>query len=194
MDKLYILTGSLQGAVVELIGEDITVGRSPDNSICFDDESVSEHHATITRQDHDYVVNDLGSSRGTYVRGERIIIAALQDADKVTFESVEAQLETAEVKLHLPTTPIIPAPTVPIPTHNVVSRHRCDSGGEAIQPASRRGMSKLLQLAVLVIAIAFGWWIYEKLGSSVPESGSTPTPSVKQEARIPAQTQPAGHR
>ena len=58
MDKLYMISGPLMGATAELIGEEITIGRASDNTICIDDESVSDHHAVITRKNRGCVVRD----------------------------------------------------------------------------------------------------------------------------------------
>ncbi|MFA7007192.1 MAG: FHA domain-containing protein, partial [Verrucomicrobiia bacterium] len=83
MDKLYFLTGPLQGATAELIGDEISVGRALDNDICIDDESLSGHHAVITRQNKECVLRDLQSAKGTTVRGNKIIMVTLEDSDRI---------------------------------------------------------------------------------------------------------------
>jgi LysM repeat protein len=50
----------------------ITIGRSPDNDIFVDDAEVSRHHARLTRQGNNWVLEDLGSRNGTFVNGQRI--------------------------------------------------------------------------------------------------------------------------
>jgi FHA domain len=73
-----------------LVGETITVGRTVDNDIRLDDESVSNHHARLDFQDDQYVLVKLGSMNGTEVNGQRITQARLVDNDRVRFGSVEA--------------------------------------------------------------------------------------------------------
>jgi hypothetical protein len=48
------------------------MGRSPDNQIVIDDHRVSRHHARLTWQGTTALVEDLGSSNGTWVNGVQI--------------------------------------------------------------------------------------------------------------------------
>jgi diguanylate cyclase (GGDEF)-like protein len=50
----------------------ITLGRKPDNDIVISDESASRLHAEIYYQEGQAVINDVGSTNGTYVNRERI--------------------------------------------------------------------------------------------------------------------------
>ncbi len=50
----------------------ITIGRAPDNFMRLDYPQVSAHHAVIRRQSNGAVLEDLGSSNGTFVRGQRV--------------------------------------------------------------------------------------------------------------------------
>ena len=50
----------------------ISLGRSKDNDITIDDDSVSRHHATIIQSSSGIVINDNGSSNGTFINGNRI--------------------------------------------------------------------------------------------------------------------------
>jgi len=51
----------------------ITIGRSPGNDVTLDYPAVSRNHARIFRADGGYVVEDVGSSNGTFVNGERVL-------------------------------------------------------------------------------------------------------------------------
>ena len=50
----------------------ISIGRSKENDITIDDDSVSRHHATIIQTSSGIVINDNGSSNGTFINGNRI--------------------------------------------------------------------------------------------------------------------------
>ena len=52
--------------------QDITVGRASDNDIRIDHDDVSRHHAKFVKSLAAWSVNDLGTSNGTLVNGERI--------------------------------------------------------------------------------------------------------------------------
>ncbi|MFA5033935.1 MAG: FHA domain-containing protein [bacterium] len=184
MDKLYILTGPLQGAIVELIGEEITVGRSPDNAICLDDESVSTHHATLIRHGRDWVVRDVGSAAGTFVANEKIVTATLEDGNKIAFGSVKLLFETSEKKLRLPSSARIssqeasPETMWPFPN---ISRAR--------RTTLTSGMSTLIQVCGLLLVMAGSYWAYTKLSSVKPQTESSAQSSkqssIKQQAPSP---------
>jgi pSer/pThr/pTyr-binding forkhead associated (FHA) protein len=55
--------------VVELDGERVTLGRGDDCDVMLDDPGVSRHHAELRREGGAWVLRDLGSSNGTFVRG-----------------------------------------------------------------------------------------------------------------------------
>jgi pSer/pThr/pTyr-binding forkhead associated (FHA) protein len=63
----------------------IVVGRSPDVDLQLDDDVTSRSHATIeTEADHRMVLEDLGSSNGTYVNGEQIKRCIITARDEVS--------------------------------------------------------------------------------------------------------------
>ncbi|MBI2913018.1 MAG: FHA domain-containing protein [Chloroflexi bacterium] len=51
----------------------ITIGRSAGNDVTLDYPAVSRNHARIFRADGGYVVEDVGSSNGTFLNGERVL-------------------------------------------------------------------------------------------------------------------------
>ncbi len=73
--------GSQPGQTAQGSGE-ITIGRDPSNVIVLENPVVSARHAKITRNAQGgLLVSDLGSTNGTYLRGERISqrVVTLQD-------------------------------------------------------------------------------------------------------------------
>ncbi len=69
-----IVDGPLAGTTVTLTAQPITLGRAPDNAIILDDEFVSAHHARVFRDPAtgSWAVEDLNSTNGTVVNGQRI--------------------------------------------------------------------------------------------------------------------------
>jgi hypothetical protein len=69
----------------------LTIGRHPRNDIVIAHQAVSGHHAAISRVDGEIVLEDLGSSNGTFVRGQRISRAVLADSDCFTIAAFQGE-------------------------------------------------------------------------------------------------------
>jgi len=81
----------------ELTEEHITFGRAPDNMLEIEDASVSSHHGTLTLQDGDYVLRDVGSTNGSRLNGKDLATDTdyhLQDGDSVRLGKVEGTYES----------------------------------------------------------------------------------------------------
>ena len=63
--------------------EIITLGRMPGNDIVIEDTVVSGHHAKIVTLEGNSFLEDLSSTNGTYVNGERIAKCMLKDGDMI---------------------------------------------------------------------------------------------------------------
>ncbi|MDT0267139.1 FHA domain-containing protein [Streptomyces sp. DSM 44915] len=71
--KLVITEGSLTGTTVALQGQTITLGRAHDSTIVLDDDYASGRHARIyPDQNGQWIVEDLGSTNGTYLDRGRL--------------------------------------------------------------------------------------------------------------------------
>ena len=62
----------------------ITIGRNEDNDIQINNMAVSGNHARITRDQDDYYIEDLNSTNGTFVNGEKIRKRILNEDDEIT--------------------------------------------------------------------------------------------------------------
>ncbi len=70
----------------------LSIGRHTDNALRLTCESVSSHHAVLTRREDGWYVQDLGSSNGTRVNGAPIEEAHLLDGDRVGFGKIQGIL------------------------------------------------------------------------------------------------------
>ena len=83
----------------------VTIGRLPDNTIVIDNSAVSSRHVRIAREGPQFVVEDLESTNGTFVNGDKITKRALRHGDtilvgkhKIFFDRMgEAEFEGAEL-------------------------------------------------------------------------------------------------
>jgi len=69
---LTVVEGSLKGTSITLGTTPITIGRSSDCTVVIDDDYASNHHARISPHDGNWVIEDLGSTNGTYVQRTRV--------------------------------------------------------------------------------------------------------------------------
>jgi diguanylate cyclase (GGDEF)-like protein len=64
--------------------KELKIGRAPENDVCIRDQSISQRHARVVLTPAGAVfVEDLGSTNGTYVNGEKVVRHALWDGDKI---------------------------------------------------------------------------------------------------------------
>ncbi len=73
--ELVVRSGTSQGLRVPLNDEIIRIGRSADNTLILDEEFISDHHAAIRKLSDRWVIEDLASTNGTWLRGERVTLA-----------------------------------------------------------------------------------------------------------------------
>jgi diguanylate cyclase (GGDEF)-like protein len=95
---LTLVSGPNAGAIFTLVPADNVVGRVKECAIRIDDPGISRRHARLFRQGPgSYVVEDLGSRNGTFVRGERIASHTLAEGDRISFgPSVEVRFGFAD--------------------------------------------------------------------------------------------------
>ncbi len=69
--------------IIQLSGNEVTIGRSPEADIVIRDEKVSRIHASVILWAGDFVIKDLGSRNGTLVNGKMIDVAVLKPGDSI---------------------------------------------------------------------------------------------------------------
>jgi pSer/pThr/pTyr-binding forkhead associated (FHA) protein len=70
--QLIMRSGPTPGAAFTLEGDQLTIGRDSTNEIVINDAEISRRHARLTFQGGKYVLEDLGSTNGTFVNGQRL--------------------------------------------------------------------------------------------------------------------------
>ncbi len=81
--NLMVTKGPHAGEVFALDDSVLTLGRASDSDIVLDHAQVSRHHARVTRQPEGVLVEDLSSTNGTFVKGERLYEAQPASAGDV---------------------------------------------------------------------------------------------------------------
>ena len=68
--QLIVTEGGLKGTRIGLTGAPVLIGRADDSTLVLTDDYACTRHARITLQDGMWIVEDLGSTNGTYL-GQR---------------------------------------------------------------------------------------------------------------------------
>jgi hypothetical protein len=69
---LVVTEGGLAGVSIDLADQQITMGRANDATLVLNDDYASTYHARIFPQDGQWLVEDLGSTNGTYLDRQKV--------------------------------------------------------------------------------------------------------------------------
>ncbi len=70
--QFVMRSGPTPGATYSLEGDQLVIGRDSSSGVAINDAEVSRKHARLTFQGGKYVLEDLGSTNGTFVNGQRL--------------------------------------------------------------------------------------------------------------------------
>jgi pSer/pThr/pTyr-binding forkhead associated (FHA) protein len=122
--QLIMRSGPTPGAAFTLEGDQLTIGRDSANEIVINDAEVSRRHARLTFQGGKYVLEDLGSTNGTFVNGQRLAGPRVLKAGEVisfgeqivlVFETVSLDAGATMVSPRAAAVPAAPRPMAPPP-------------------------------------------------------------------------------
>jgi predicted component of type VI protein secretion system len=84
--RMVMRSGPSVGKVYVLDKNELFVGRDLSNDIVINDPEISRRHARLYSQGNSYVLEDLGSTNGSFVNGQRLMGPnVLRPGDTVTF-------------------------------------------------------------------------------------------------------------
>jgi predicted component of type VI protein secretion system len=166
--RLVMRSGPTPGKVFELNKEIATIGREASADIVIADPEVSRAHARLVTKPGGVIIEDLGSTNGTFINKQRITAPrAISPGDELTLgESIVLGVETEGVAATVvaASAKMPPAPraaaapqAAPVAPPPVAAAAPVEKKG-----GSRRtlliGCGCLLVLAC-VVAVAIGWYI-----------------------------------
>jgi hypothetical protein len=94
---LRFISGKYQGGEYPLpANREIVVGRSSELDMVLVEDMVSRRHAKIIVSDEQIVIQDLGSTNGTFVNGEKIKRAKLNEGDRILIGTSIIKLVAAD--------------------------------------------------------------------------------------------------
>jgi FHA domain-containing protein/uncharacterized protein DUF4388 len=105
---LEIVSGRYQGTILPLPdGADLLVGRESDLDLVLQEELVSRKHAKLTVRGGEVTVQDLGSTNGTFVNGQKVKRARIEPGDRILIGASLMRL------VHAPAPGAAPPPPLP---------------------------------------------------------------------------------
>jgi hypothetical protein len=119
--QLVMRSGPNPGKVFDLTKNEIFIGRDISNDIVISDAEVSRKHARVSLEAGGYVLEDLGSTNGTSVNGQRLIgphslrpgeTVLLGENISLSFEAVADANATLRSATPIPPTPPAPPPSI----------------------------------------------------------------------------------
>lgn len=82
--SMRFISGKYQGGEFPFVpGKEICIGRANDLDMVLAEDMVSRKHARIVFQGDEIIIEDLGSTNGTFVNGEKIKRSRLREGDRV---------------------------------------------------------------------------------------------------------------
>jgi predicted component of type VI protein secretion system len=96
--RMVMRSGPTVGKVYPLEKSEMFVGRDLSNEVVINDPEISRRHARLFQQGNSYVLEDLGSTNGTFINGQRLMGPnVLRPGDTITFgERMSLVFESAD--------------------------------------------------------------------------------------------------
>ena len=164
--QFVMRSGPTPGATYSLEGDQIVIGRDSANGVAINDSEISRKHARLTFQGGKYVLEDLGSTNGTFVNGQRLAgpvvlrsgdVVSLGEQIVLMFEvlSADAGATVIAARKNVPA-PVMAAPMMPAPAPS-------NNYAAPVTPANRNTTVPILVGVgvVLVVCLCVSALIYE---------------------------------
>jgi len=90
---LIMHEGQLAGQRWALESDVLTIGRAADCEVTLPERPVSRYHARVYRHGDRFMIEDLGSSNGTFVNSEKVSEAELQPGDSLRLGTTHVHMD-----------------------------------------------------------------------------------------------------
>jgi len=179
MAKLVILSQGMTGRSHELKVDKTTIGRVDDNTFPIAESSVSSHHCEILLRGSDVIVNDLNSTNGTFINGDKVTgEAVLKPGQVLRLGQIELRLEVDGAASAPTATPNAPAAKKDntVVMQRGVSLTDLEQGTRGFETSSGKGFTKkdnkgnkiFLIAAIVVGVIIVGLVLFALMSASKP--------------------------
>ncbi len=171
--QLIMRSGPTPGAAFALEGDQMTIGRDSTNEIVINDAEVSRRHSRLTFQGGKYVLEDLGSTNGTFVNGQRLAgprvlkpgeVVSFGEQIVLVFEAVNLDPGATMVSPRAAAVPASqrPAPPPPPPPAQYAGSVPASPAPIGVAPRRTNLLPIFIVVGVLLLICAcagFFWWV-----------------------------------
>lgn len=171
--QLVVRAGPTPGKVYPIMKKEIIIGRDPNSDVLINDAEISRHHATVKFQPEGFVIEDLGSTNGTIVNGQRLVGPhVLHPGEIINLGEHVSLVFDRQVTLDPDATTVSPVSVAPPagtgskPVSEPISRPEQIVFDEKQEGAGKAKSSKLLMILIiaailLIICVCIGvlWYI-----------------------------------
>lgn len=173
--QLVMRSGPTPGVTFPLEGEQLTIGRDSTNGVAINDAEVSRKHARLNLQGGKYVLEDLGSTNGTFVNGQRLAgpvvlksgdVVSLGEQIVLMYDVIQADAgaTVAVSRKAVQAPPPAPPAYSPAPSYSPPPSPAPAASYSAPPPAAKK--SNVLPFAIggavlvfLCMCAGFLWWV-----------------------------------
>jgi len=161
--QLIMRTGPTPGAAYTLEGDQMTIGRDSTNEITINDAEISRRHARLTFQGGKYVLEDLGSTNGTFVNGQRLAgprvlktgeVVSFGEQIVLVFEVSSVDQGATIVSPRAAAVPSVSRPATPPPPAEYAGSIPASPPEVSSAPVPAKGMN-ILPIIIIVAVVLF---------------------------------------
>lgn len=113
--QLVMKTGPAPGKVYTLEKSEILIGREAGSDVFINDVEVSRRHAHLTLQGNNYMLEDLGSTNGTFINGQMLTGPRLLQPNDTIILGEKVSLTFEAVAFDPNATLVTPSTSEPMP-------------------------------------------------------------------------------
>jgi uncharacterized RDD family membrane protein YckC len=101
----------------EIVDNEVHMGRELDNTLRLPDPSISRHHCVVRKVGGGFEIQDLQSSNGVLINGNRVQSSPLRDGDRITLGQVQLTFQDPRPEVSATVAvPVQEAPAAPLGT------------------------------------------------------------------------------
>jgi predicted component of type VI protein secretion system len=160
--QFVMRSGPTVGKVYPLEAAEVIIGRDTSSGVSINDAEVSRKHAKLSLHGSAYVIQDLGSTNGTFVNGQRITATqVLNPGDTISFgENISLQYEagfdpnaTMVAASKAPVTAVAVQKPAPAPAPVYSGQIPYAPAPVAPPPAKKRGGKTWIIILIVIVLI-----------------------------------------